>query len=527
MLNLTSFGIKFQVFQQSSANHYFNVIWSTFCLLVVFKVVSTFVRLLRKRWRAEKDLAAFPSPRRHWLLGQVRTGFTEEAFQLYETELNAPYSPARVTWVGPFDSNVMLFHPSVVQPWLASTEVKDEVYYGFLRPWLGDGLLLSRGKKWFRNRRLLTPGFHFDILKPYVTVFDECATKLVSKWKELCRSSSSGSVKLEMFEHISLMTLDSLLKCIFSQNSHCQTKKKHPYIQAVYDLASLVIQRARFPPYYNDVIYYISPGGYTWRRALEQVHGYAWKVIRERKAALAQEGSNSSTQTRKHVDFLDILLKAKDEDGNGLTDQEIKDEVDTFMFEGHDTTASGISWCLYNLANNPQHQQKCRQEVNDLLQRKGSENFEWDDLSKLSHLTLCIKESLRMTPPVPFISRRLTSQLALPDGRTIPAGYRVAINIASLHRNQLIWEEPDVFKPERFTVENSKDRSPYAYIPFSAGPRNCIGQNFAMNEMKITIARILHNFELNVVKNSKPKRLMGLVLRSVNGIQLNVTPCTK
>ncbi|XP_077994543.1 leukotriene-B4 omega-hydroxylase 3-like [Glandiceps talaboti] len=412
-----------------------------------------------------------------------------------------------------------------MQSILKYLEPKDEIFYGFLRPWLGDGLLLSRGKKWFRNRRLLTPGFHFDILKPYVTVFDECATQLVNKWRSKFKSVDSDVINLEMFEHISLMTLDSLLKCIFSQDSHCQTKMQFPYTQGVYRLAELIVERALFPPYYNDFVYSISPSGYKFRKALKVVHEYAWGVIHDRKATLQQESKGSKKSTRKYIDFLDILLKAQDEDGNGLTDQEIKDEVDTFMFEGHDTTASGISWCLYNLANNPQHQQKCREEVNDLFAKKGNLEIEWDDLGSLQYLTLCIKESMRVNTPVPGIGRVLTSPLTLPDGRTIPAGSGAVIN--SLHHNELVWDDPYDFKPERFTPENSKDRSPYAYLPFSAGPRNCIGQNFAMNEMKVCIAKILYNFELHVDKNAKPKRAVGLILHSTNGIHLRVKPCSR
>ncbi|XP_070552309.1 leukotriene-B4 omega-hydroxylase 3-like [Ptychodera flava] len=506
---------------------YVRIAFVTVCVLLAVKLCLGFVRLLQKRWRTERDLAEFPSPRRHWFFGHILAygSNDENSFQILEGEFNAPYSPARVSWTGPFIENVMLFHPSAVQALLKTTEPKDELFYGFLRPWLGDGLLLSKAKKWQRNRRLLTPGFHFDILKPYVKIFNDCALTLVEKWSNLCKSSESCTATLEMFEHISLMTLDSLMKCVFSQDSRCQTQAKHPYIRAVYEIADLIMRRGRFPLYHNDFIYYLSPSGYRMRKALNVVHGHAWKVMRERKEALSREERQGKNSERKYVDFLDILLTARDDDGNGLTDQEIRDEVDTFMFEGHDTTASGISWCLYNLAKNPEHQRKCRDEVNELLTNKDNKEIEWEDLARLNYLTYCIKESLRLHPPVPYIGRKLTSPLNLPDGRTIPAGYRASVNIGSLHRNQLIWDRPSVFDPERFTPENSKDRSPYAYVPFAAGPRNCIGQNFAMNEIKVTLANLLHSFEFNVDECPPPNRTMLLVLKSRTGIRLRVRPC--
>ncbi|XP_070552302.1 cytochrome P450 4F12-like [Ptychodera flava] len=514
-------------FQEYQAVHFLKLTTVTVTLLFI---VSTFARLFKQRWRNERDLAQFPSPRRHWLWGHLHLigKMDDAAFEMIAGDLNAPYSPARASWMGPFVATLLLNHPSSVQALLKTTEPKDELFYGFLRPWLGDGLLLSKGVKWHRNRRLLTPGFHFDILKPYMNVFNQCVSTLVDKWSSLCKSSKSNTVTLEMFEHISLMTLDSLLKCIFSQESHCQTVKQYPYIQAVYQIADLMVKREAFPPYHNDVIYYLSPSGYKMRKALTIVHNYSWKVIQERKSTLASErnGRKGKDSVRKYMDFLDILLYAKDDDGNGLTDQEIRDEVDTFMFEGHDTTASGLSWCLYNLAKNPEHQQRCRDEVNELFAKKDNKEIEWDDLACLSYLTLCIKESLRLSPPVPFIGRILKSPLTLPDGRTIPTGSRCTVNIFGLHHSELVWEKPDVFDPTRFTPENSKDRSPYAYVPFAAGPRNCIGQNFAMNEMKVTMASLLHSFVFSVDESSPPNRSMGLVLRSLNGIHLNVSPAT-
>ncbi|XP_070552218.1 leukotriene-B4 omega-hydroxylase 3-like [Ptychodera flava] len=510
--------------EKVTVSHYVRLLWWTVCLFVAYRILAKFIELMRRKWRIEKDLAAFPSPERHWLLGHLKIlSQSEEAYRTMENDWNGEkYSPARVSWAGPFIAGVVCIHPSSVKAILTTTEPKDEIMYGFLRPWLGDGLLISTGKKWHRNRRLLTPGFHFDILKPYVKVFNDCSKTLMNNWSDLCKSSGSNTATLELFEHISLMTLDSLLKCIFGQDSYCQTDRNNPYIQGVYELSNLLVKRATIPPYQNDLLYSITPSGYKFRQVLKIVHGFAWKVINDRKAALAREEKEGKKNTRKYVDFLDILLSARDEHGQGLTDQEIKDEVDTFMFEGHDTTASGISWFLYNLARNPKYQQQCREEVNEILAAKELKEIEWEDLGKLTNLTLCLKESMRLNTPVPAVARTIDSPLPFPDGRTIPEGYRVVVSINALHHNPLVWKDPDVFDPSRFTPENSKDRSPYAYVPFSAGPRNCIGQNFAMNEMKITAAMVLHHFDLELVESFTHDRKMGMTLKSENGLMLRI-----
>ncbi|XP_002739095.2 cytochrome P450 4F3-like [Saccoglossus kowalevskii] len=478
------------------------------------------------KWATEKAFVGFPIENRHPVFGHLHMLKlnTEETMHIAgERSDNFPYTG--LLWFGPFHGILICHHPDTIQPIMSTAEPKDEFTYGMVKPWLGDGLLISKGSKWFRNRRLLTPGFHFDILRPYVHIFNECTHTMMDKWM---KQSDNGMI--EMFEHVSLMTLDSLLKCIFSIESHCQTDvSRNPYITAVYALSEMVLKRVQFPPYFSDLVYHLTYSGYKWRRALRQVHGHSKTVIHQRKQALQDQKKLGIKHNRKYIDFLDILLEARDESGKGLTDQEIRDEVDTFMFEGHDTTASGISWILYNMAKHTEHQLKCQEEIDELMDQKDKDEIEWDDLSKLPYLTMCIKESLRLHPPVPFIGRKLSKPIEMrsPTGKgkvVIPAGERIGIAITGLHHNQHVWEDPEVYNPLRFTPENCKGRSPHAYLPFSAGPRNCIGQNFAMNEMKIAVGLVLRKFNLAVDDFIRIRRYNSIVLRGERGIPLHVKP---
>ncbi|XP_072030702.1 ultra-long-chain fatty acid omega-hydroxylase-like [Amphiura filiformis] len=431
-----------------------------------------------------------------------------------------PYPKYSVIWFGPFLPVTNTYHPEPVKAILATSEPKEDYIFDMLRPWLGDGLLLSTGKKWARNRRLLTPGFHFDVLKPYAKIFQGSANDLVSKWRKLCKNGKP--VSREMFTDISLLTLDGLLKCIFSVESNCQ-EEKHPYIRSVVELTQLTMERIRFLPHHIDLIYHLSYNGYKWRRATRRVHSYTKSVIQKRKDAL-KDPQNGRDKNKKYIDFLDILLSAKDEDGSGLTDQEIQDEVDTFMFEGHDTTASGVSWFLYAMAIKPKLQAKCRREIDGYFQLKGNDQLEWDDLNNLPSLTMCIKESLRINPPVPVITRRITQDISFPDDTVIPAGAFAVILIEAIHKNPLVWKDADLFDPERFASENLKNIPPYSYIPFSAGPRNCIGQHFALNEMKITCATLVYNFEFSYNPAVSIEIEESLIRRTKNGIHLFITP---
>ncbi|XP_070536660.1 cytochrome P450 4F3-like [Ptychodera flava] len=510
-----------------ASRQYFEVLAVAFIVLIVTSAFLQLIKFLKMRWATEKAFAPFPSENRHPLFGHLHMLEMNKEETLHVAgEQTLEFGYAGQLWLGPFHSFLVVHHPTTVQPVVSTMEPKDEFIYGLVKPWLGDGLLISKGNKWYRNRRLLTPGFHFDILKPYVQIFNECANTLIDKWMTIHQKGM-----IEMFEHISLMTLDSLFKCIFSIESQCQTERsRNPYISAVYQLSEMALERVNFPPYFSDLIYHMTYSGYKWRKGLRLVHQHSRRVIEQRRKAVKDEEKKGIKSNRKYIDFLDILLAARDEDGKGLTDQEIRDEVDTFMFEGHDTTASGLSWIMYNLARHPEHQKKCQEEIDELLDAKEEDRLEWDDLGHLPYLTMCIKESLRLHPPVPAIGRKLERSIVIPykgEKVTIPAGQRILISILSLHHNQRVWEDPEVYNPLRFTPENSKDRSPHAYLPFSAGPRNCIGQNFAMSEMKVITALVLRNFDLALDDFELIRRYNAIVLRSEGGLRLHVKPRQK
>eukprot|EP00073_Rattus_norvegicus_P048418 XP_017450648.1 PREDICTED: cytochrome P450 4F5-like [Rattus norvegicus] len=255
---------------------------------------------------------------------------------------------------------------------------KDPTFLHFLKPWLGDGLFLSSGDKWSRHRRLLTPAFHFDILKPYVKTFNQSVNIMHAKWKHLCLE---GSARLEMFENISLMTLDSLQKCLFGFDSNCQESPSE-YISATLELSSLTRKRSYKLFLYLDFLYYRTADGQRFRKACDLVHSFTDAVIRERRRLLSSQGVDefleSKTKSKsKTLDFIDVLLLAKDEHGKELSDEDIRAEADTFMFGGHDTTASTLSWILYNLARHPEYQESCLQEVWELLRDREPEEIEW------------------------------------------------------------------------------------------------------------------------------------------------------
>ena len=492
--------------------------------LAVWLNVPGTLWFLYRQWKAARDLPGWPT---HWLYGNLhQIGKMEEAVvkkALHFAHSNH-YKVTR-TWLGPFITTVSVHHPACVKELLKQS--KDAAAYDTLKPWLGEGLLIAEGERWHRNRRLLTPAFHYTILKPYVSVYGSCIHSLVEKWT----ASAAKKESVKLFDTVCLLSLDIILQCAFSYKSDCQTVRTKPlYIQGVYSLIFACSDQFLNPFYRINWIYWLTPHGRRMKQLCKLVHDHAEKVIEQRKKALELDGSRKITDTSafleqvsesRRLDFLDILLTAVDEDGVGLSDLEIRNEVDTFMFEGHDTTTSGMCWTLYCLAQHPEHQQKVREEVGSVL--AGRQNLTYEDLKELKYTQYCIKEAMRLYPPVTRIFRQLDRDLEI-NGHLLPKGMHCHIAIRSIHHNPDVWPNPEVYNPTRFFPSNAKGRDPYAYLPFSAGSRNCIGQNFALNEEKTVVASIIHHFRLTVDQSHKVEVVSRIVLRAKDDIRLFAEP---
>ncbi|XP_062592665.1 ultra-long-chain fatty acid omega-hydroxylase-like [Saccostrea cucullata] len=489
---------------------------------VVVVITQLFIKYIKLKY-AYRGLPE-PTYDKYWILGHLphfQGGVYDQYILNKMIEWMGKYRHLFVLWVGPTVVWVEVHHPESVKKILVTADPKAVGYGQVYRhgiPWLGEGLLIAGGAKWKRSRRLLTPAFHFDILKPYLKIYKSCADLLV---RNITTESDKGE-SVEIFSLVSSCTLDIILRCAFSYETDCQNigQKRNPYIQAVNDLTWEWTRRNCSPWLYTDFVYFLTKGGKKFKRDCDFVHNVAEGVIEKRRQAL----KNEEVSSKKYLDFLDILLTAKDEDGNGMSNEDIRTEVDTFLFEGHDTTASAISWILYSLAEHPDHQRKCQEEIDRVVSETKSGELEWKDLERLEYLTRCIKEGMRLHTPVPMILRNNQSTITV-DNQAIPAGSTIVINIYSLHHNAEVWGEDHMkFKPERFTKENMEKRDSFAFCPFSAGPRNCIGQNFAMSEEKIVLATLLQRFTFTLDETHIVEKQVLAVMRAKNGIKLFAIP---
>lgn len=259
------------------------------------------------------------------------------------------------------------------------------------------------------------------------------------------------------------------------------------------------------------------------QHCIKILHEFTDRVIQKRREELLninQVNEADDVGKKKKKALLDILLSSSI-DGQPLSNLDIREEVDTFAFAGHDTTSSGISFTIYNIAKYPEVQQKVYDEIIEVL--GDDEELTIHKLNSLSYLDLVIKESLRLFPPVPYYGRKLSEELTA-GGYTFPKDMNIYVSPYLLRKNPEIYPEPEKFNPHRFEAERSYDKvNPFSYIPFSAGSRNCIGQKFAQHELKVIVSTIVKNFKLTLDKKQENLKLTAeIVLRPVDGINVFV-----
>ena len=273
----------------------------------------------------------------------------------------------------------------------------------------------------------------------------------------------------------------------------------------------------------NDFFFSLSKHAAQQKETLETLHSFSGEVIKKKLLESATSGGGQPASSKRKA-LLDLLIAAKTEDGASLTADDIQEEVDTFMFAGHDTSSITLMWGIYLLGRNPEKQQKLHDELDAVFGGDRDCDVTVEHLKELPYLDMVVKEVLRLYPPGSFIGRELVEDLEI-DGWTVPAGEDINVFIYNIHRHPDIWEDPHEFLPERFEsgARLQSKRSAYAYIPFSAGPRNCIGQRFAMQEQKVILAKLFRRF--TIVANDREEDIKvhcGLVLEMNQELNLDV-----
>ncbi|CAF4209047.1 unnamed protein product [Adineta steineri] len=414
-------------------------------------------------------------------------------------------------WLGTYPV-LVFFHSFGLEHFFSGTKhITKSTDYAYLQPWLRTGLLTSAGTKWKNRRRILTPAFHDkDLLTNFVNIFNEQATILIQHL-----SSMALGKEVNLYSYIASCALDIICEAAMGLNIGAQDQRNSEYVDAVLKLTDLILKRQRMPWMWPNFLFNLLPEGREHNRCLNIVHQFTKKVIDDR----AQDFHANQIHGKRSA-FLDLLLKQMHDEQLTLAD--IQEEVDTFMFEGHDTTAASMNFTCFMIASHPQVQQKLHEEMDRVFGDDLDRPCTIEDLNELEYLECVIKESLRLYPSVPFIAREVQEDFMY-HGYKLLRGTTAVIFIYYIHRDPKHFPDPERFDPDRFLPENSIGRSPYAYVPFSAGSRNCIGQRFAMLEEKVILSSILRRYKLKTSQSLDDLQLsFELILRSVNGAHVEL-----
>ncbi|XP_054731143.1 cytochrome P450 4ae1 isoform X1 [Anastrepha obliqua] len=424
---------------------------------------------------------------------------------------------------------VVTADPRYVEELLSSQKhIQKNQLYWLLRGWLGNGLLLSHGQKWQMMRKIITPTFHFKILEQFVDVFEQQSRVLADKLAEF----ADGATTVDIYPHVGLMTLDVIAETAMGVCVNAQRNSKSDFVQAVKDVTNIVATRFIRPVLaFPRTFKLLRPQQFEKQmEGVETMHRFTEKIIEERRLLLQNKISTNAEAFGPDADdiglkprmaLLDVLLQATTNSGQPLTHTEIRDEVNTFMFEGHDTTTSAISFCLYLLSRHVECQRELFDEIRGHFGDDTSRPIKYSDLHNLTYLNCVIKEVLRIYPPIPVIGRWLKEELVLPDV-TLPPRTNVLILLWQILRDPDIYAEPERFWPERHLMSNVR-ASAFSNIPFSAGPRNCIGQKFAIFEMRTVVVQVLRHYELLPI-GAPVQPSIKIVLRSKTGVNVGLKP---
>ena len=417
---------------------------------------------------------------------QFDIGSTEDSLERM-SELFARYGDIyRVYAPGRKSYTYVIHHPDDVKRVLVSNHKNYTKGVGLdrVKILLGNGIMTSEGDFWRRQRYMMQPMFHRRVITEFARVIDDANDRFIARWEAQAERGESVNVTDDM----SALTLDIVLRAVFGR-----------------DLERLSTESGGNP---FAVV--------TQEPARNLQFAYKFRSLGKLVAALMRRRASEADE---HVDFLAMLMSARDkETGDAMSERELIDEVMTLVVAGHETTASALNWTWYLLALHPQVESRLHAEIDAAPVAAASSLAR---MEALPYTQQVVNEALRLYPPGWLLSRRALGADVL-AGFEIPAGADVLLSPYLLHRHPRFWPDPDAFKPERFASENEASRPRFAYMPFAAGPRHCIGETFALYEMLMHLYKVARRYRLTYLPTEPVELEAQINLRTKNPLYMRL-----
>jgi len=371
-----------------------------------------------------------------------------------------------------------------------------------LTPIIGNGLLTAQGESWRWQRKIASPPFRHAELLGYVPTMVDAAANCVTRWRSRGPNAFVTNVEEDLTETTFAIIARTILAGVSKRDGEAIQRAGRAYLDPIsWEVAASLLQLPN---------YVWHPGKGRMRRAAVELRSIVGRLVAQRRT----EGGQGS-------DLVARMLAAKDPDtGEPMPDELIADNLATFLFAGHETTAKALTWTLYVLARAPEWQQRVREELDTVI---GTGRVDATTIGKLPITTRVLKEVLRLYPPAPVMTRVNAQDVDL-GGTFLPSPTLVVIPIFIIHRHRTLWQDPDRFDPDRFLPENEARYPRTQFMPFGYGQRVCIGSSFASLEATAILATLLRSVSFEWDGRHAPEPVSRVTLRPKGGMPLIVRP---
>ncbi|KAF5272199.1 hypothetical protein FQA39_LY01281 [Lamprigera yunnana] len=476
---------------------------------VCIVIGALFFHYYWKNRRLYKLASKIPGPKGYPIIGNA---FMFISFKEIAQNLNKiliQYGSPMLVWI--FNVPVVaITEPKHAQVVLNSALEKDS-RYSFARELFGDGLLTAPVNVWKYHRKIINPAFNQKILDTFMHIFVNQSIVLID---QLSKEVDGGVFNVHRY--ISRCSLDIICETAMGVTVDAQTKPSK-LLHEIRRAAQVLVERALRVWLHPQIIFNHTERGQKFKEAIDYVHDFTGNLVRQRREEFFSK-KDAVFEDDSKKPFLEHLLGLSDQ----MTFLELRHEVDLFITAGSDTITTTTGYVLVCMGMYPDIQEEVAKELDEVF-GKTNRPITKDDLSKLIYMEKVVKETMRIYPPVPVIARSITEDVDL-DGIILPSGVSAAICIIGIHRDPETWPDPLKFDPTRFDAEEVAKRHPYSFIPFSAGPRNCIGIKFAMMSMKVLLSTILRSYKVHTnIKPEDIKLSVEIVSKMIGGANIFIT----
>jgi cytochrome P450 len=443
--------------------------------------------------RVRRDRAQFPPGPPNRLFSMLFGALQQHPLE-YFTELTRQYGDVWGMRIGRFRS-LFINHPDLIEEVLVN---KARLYHkGRIlqanKYLFGEGLLTAEGDFWLRQRRLAQPAFHRERIAGYAATMADYTGQMLGSW----RSGEERDIHQEMMN----LALRIVGKTLFDADVTRDAREVGETLDMLLKIASNFGRTVLVP------LWVPTPRNLRAKAGVRRIERIIYRIIAERRASGRDTG-----------DLLSTLLAVEDEDGTRMNDRQLRDETITLFLAGHETTASTLSWTWWLLAQNPAVEKRFHAELDGVL---GGRHPTMDDLPQLGYLAHVLTESLRLYPPAWGMARLAEEEHEIAGYPVLP-GYGVAMAQWVVHRDARWFDAPLEFRPERWENGLAKQLPRFAYFPFGGGPRQCIGNTFALMEASVVLATIGQRFRLQLVPGQNVKPMASITMRPGSGIRVRL-----